>query len=320
MATNLTTPVLEVQGMTVSFPSRDGDRVTVLDDVSLNVWPSEVLGVVGESGSGKSMLTFATLGLTPPQGISSGMVKFEGRPLNPADSRAMSRVRGSEIGLIVQEPTPSLNPVRKIRSQLEESAKRAGIRNLTAAIDVALEEVNLRPEVASRYPGELSGGMNQRVAIAMALLQRPKLLIADEPTTALDVTTQYDVLRLLERLRVEHNMALMIISHDLGVIKAMSDRVAVMYRGRLVELGSTVDVVQTPRHPYTRQLVNSAPRLHPGDGQVSERLDEDECPLRSHDPQLDPLQPSTVSSRDRDLGHKVWCWNERHHHGELFRE
>lgn len=312
--TKIPGPLLEMQHMTVSFPTQNEERLEVLSDVSLNIWPSEVLGVVGESGSGKSMLTFASLGLLPKTGKSSGTVRLRGETLDVGDKRRMSQVRGRDIGLIVQEPTPSLNPVRRIGSQLAESARHARIPKdqIRSASAKALEEVNLPAEIMGRYPGELSGGMNQRVAIAMVLLQSPAVLIADEPTTALDVTTQYEVMQLLERLREQREMGMMLISHDLGVIKAMADRIAVMYRGHLVEMGSTDDIVSRPRHPYTRTLVSSAPRLHPI--QSNQRAN-DGCPLRAGDPQLSSEPKSeTGSTFERENQHLVWCWDTSHGH------
>ncbi len=305
-------PLLEMRKMSVSFPTQSGERIEVLSEVSLNIWPSEVLGVVGESGSGKSMLTFASLGLLPKTGRASGEVRLRGEALHAQHKRRMSQVRGREIGLIVQEPTPSLNPVRRIGSQLAESARHARIPadQIKSASIRALDEVNLPAEVLGRYPGELSGGMNQRVAIAMVLLQNPGVLIADEPTTALDVTTQYEVMQLLEGLRVQHEMGMMLISHDLGVIKAMADRIAVMYRGHLVELGTTADIVSRPRHPYTQTLVASAPRLHPIEAAP---LQDSGCPLLPGDPQLsdDHDHPPTL---ERDRRHVVWCWDAHHGH------
>jgi ABC-type dipeptide/oligopeptide/nickel transport system ATPase component len=235
--------------------------VRALDDVSFDVHSGETLGLVGESGSGKSLTALAILGLLPPQArIVRGSIHWRGRDLPKLSPAEMQKVRGAEIGLVVQEPLGALNPVLTVGDQLIETLlvhRRAATRQQAAAQAVQLlGSVQLKePEGRlSAYPHQLSGGERQRVVLALALAPRPQLVIADEPTTALDVITQAEILELLKALRRELDMALLVISHDLAVVAECADRVAVMHGGRVVEQGPTDQVLRAPQHHYTREL------------------------------------------------------------------
>jgi len=246
--------VIELSGLSVSIAD-----TPILRDVSLALRPGEILGLVGESGSGKSMTALAAMRLLPPGARMEGRVTLDGRDMTALSERAMCNVRGRGIGMIFQEPMTALNPVRSIGDQVAETlivhgaADRAGAR--AAAAD-RLARVGLDPGRISpaRFPHELSGGQRQRVCIAMAVALRPAILIADEPTTALDVTTQARILDLLRRLVAEEGMGLMLITHDLAVVAGLADRVAVMEEGRIVEEGATERLFRRMRHPYTRAL------------------------------------------------------------------
>jgi oligopeptide/dipeptide ABC transporter ATP-binding protein len=262
-------PLLAVDGLTVGFASQPGPAVRA---VSFEVRQGEVFGLVGESGSGKSLTCRAILALLPPGARSSGRVVLAGRPLLELPAGEWQRIRGSQIGLIPQDPMSALNPVLRVGdaiAQVVRSHERVSRRTArTKAID-AMRRAGIRdPEHRSRsYPHEFSGGMRQRIVIAMALAGRPRLLLADEPTTALDVVVQAGILELLDQLRREENMGMVLVSHDLGVIAGMCDRIGVMYAGELVEVGQAAEVLARPRHPYTRALIDS----HPEDRQA-ERL------------------------------------------------
>jgi oligopeptide/dipeptide ABC transporter ATP-binding protein len=284
-------PVCSVRSLTVRFPMRSGRVLRAVDGVSLDVLAGDSLGLVGESGSGKSVMALALLRLLDPSALVAGSVTIDGIDVLEAPADTLTRVRGRGAGLILQDPTASLNPVRSIRAQVMESARRAGSTRGQAEAEVAeaLRSVGLAPEeVLGRYPFQLSGGMNQRVALAMALVQRPRLLIADEPTTALDVSTQLGILGLLARARETRDMAVLLISHDLAVVYQVTRWTGVMYAGKLVELGPTEEVVRAPAHPYTRALVAAIPRLDaPRErldtipGQLRPRFDGDAgCPFR----------------------------------------
>ena len=238
--------------------------VRALEDVSFEIYPGETLGLVGESGSGKSLTALAILGLLPPHArIIRGSIRWRDRDLIPLPRAEMQKIRGTEIGLVVQEPMGALNPVLTIGDQLIETLRvhrRAATRPQAAAQALQLlGAVQLKePEGRlSTYPHQLSGGERQRVVLALALAPRPQLLIADEPTTALDVITQAEVLALLNTLRAELDMALAVISHDLAVIAECADRVAVMRAGRIVEEGPTDQVLRAPQHPYTKDLTRA---------------------------------------------------------------
>lgn len=260
-------PLLKVRSLTTRFYTEDG-VVRAVEDVSFEIFQGEILSLVGESGCGKSVTGLSLLRLIPipPGRIESGEILFNGRNLLNLDEKEMERVRGNEISMIFQEPMTSLNPVFTIGSQITEVLKlHQGLDKKEArkrAIEM-LDRVRIpSPEVRiDSYPHQLSGGMRQRAMIAMALSCRPKLLIADEPTTALDVTIQAQVLRLLKEIQREMGMAVMLITHDLGVVSEVADRVVVMYAGRVVESGPIEAIFGRMRHPYTKGLLESIPRL-----------------------------------------------------------
>jgi ABC-type dipeptide/oligopeptide/nickel transport system ATPase component len=258
-------PLLDVQDLTVVF---DGSRtpVTAVDHVSLQVAAGETLGLVGESGSGKSVTAFSILRLVQPPGrIASGQVMFEGRDLLTLPEPEMRQVRGARISLIFQEPMTALNPVMRVGDQIAEAltvhgadSRQAYARAIELLDAVGIDDPTRR---VRDYPHQLSGGMRQRVMIAIALACRPPLIIADEPTTALDVTIQAQVLDLLRELKERFNLALLLITHDFGVIAEMADRVAVMYKGRLVEEGPVRQILREPRHEYTQGLLAAIPGM-----------------------------------------------------------
>ena len=262
-----TAPLLKIEGLRVGFDTEAGPVVAV-DGVDLSVAPGRTLGLVGESGCGKSVTAFSIMRLLPqPHGkIIGGRIEFEGRDLATLPLGEMARLRGSRIGMIFQEPMTALNPVQKIGRQLAEAvhlhekvnAEEARRRCLDMLAKVRIPSPATRLE---EYPHQLSGGMRQRVMIAMALINKPRLLIADEPTTALDVTVQAQILRLIADLQKEMGMAVILITHDLGVIAETCDDVAVMYAGRLVERAPVRELFARPRHAYTRGLLESIPRL-----------------------------------------------------------
>ena len=273
-------PLLEVDGLKTYFYTRDG-VVRAVDGVSFTVNPGETLAVVGESGCGKSVTSLSVMRLiaSPPGRIVSGRLMFGGRDLLQLPEDAMRRVRGDEISMIFQEPMTSLNPVLTIGRQVGEAlVLHRGLTRAQArarAIEM-LALVNI-PEAARRidqYPHELSGGMRQRVMIAMALACNPRLLIADEPTTALDVTIQAQILDLMRALKEKTGTAIVLITHDLGVVAEMAQRVVVMYAGRKVEEALVEQLFALPRHPYTQGLLNSKPKLAQGGVAGRERLEE----------------------------------------------
>lgn len=265
----LTNPVLSIRNLSVEIPTRQG-VVKPVDGVSYDIGKGEILGVVGESGAGKSMAGNAVIGLlNAPAHISGGEIWLNGKRIDPLKGEDMRRLRGKEIGMIFQDPLTSLNPLLTVGDQLTEtmlthlpiSRKEAEKRAVAA-----LEEVGI-PGAAERidsYPHEFSGGMRQRVVIALALCAEPSLVIADEPTTALDVSVQAQIISLLKRLCHERGTAVMLITHDMGVIAEAADRVAVMYAGRLAELGSVREVLTMPQHPYTHGLMASTPLASQG--------------------------------------------------------
>ena len=259
-------PLLEVEHLSVEIPTRRG-VLAAIDDVSFTIGAGEVLGVVGESGAGKSITGSAIIGLLePPCRIAGGRIRFGGRRIDDLSGEAMRRIRGKEIGAIFQDPLTSLNPLYTVGRQLVETIRVHLGLDAAAARRRALgllHEVGIpAPEQRiDHYPHQFSGGMRQRVVIALALAANPRLVIADEPTTALDVSIQAQIIALLKRLTREHGMAVMLVTHDMGVIAETADRVAVMYAGRLVELGPVRDVVKDPQHPYTAGLMGAIPVL-----------------------------------------------------------
>jgi oligopeptide/dipeptide ABC transporter ATP-binding protein len=265
----VTQPLLEIRNLDVDFPTQQGPSAAVRE-VNFSIKPGEVLGLVGESGSGKSVTSLAIMGLLPPQAQTSGEILFtsgkDPQDLLQTSDAAMRHIRGSRIAMIFQEPMTALNPVMRVGDQIAEAVlahtrltkAEAWDRAVAAINDVAIADPSRR---ARDYPHQLSGGMRQRIMIAMAIVNRPQLLIADEPTTALDVTIQAQILELLAELREKFGLTMLFISHDLAVVSQVADRVAVMYAGTLVELGSKHDIFHAPAHPYTRGLLNAVPSL-----------------------------------------------------------
>ncbi|GAB4179430.1 MAG: ABC transporter ATP-binding protein [Thalassobaculales bacterium] len=274
--------LLEIDGLVTVFPTPAG-TVRAVDGVSLTVEAGQCLGVVGESGSGKSVTFASVMGLVRPPGrVEAGRILFAGRDLRALPEEAMRRLRGREIAMTMQDALTALNPALTVGTQLVETIRAHDPGADAARRAVALMEMVGIPAAAGRladYPHQFSGGMRQRIMIAVALACRPKLLIADEPTTALDVTIQAQVLELIDRLRAELGMAVVLVTHDLGVVANHCDRVVVMYAGQVVEAGETAALLAAPRHPYTRGLLASIPRL-----------DAPEAPIRPIPGQIvDPL-------------------------------
>jgi peptide/nickel transport system ATP-binding protein len=281
-------PLLQVSHLRVEFPTRRGTLVAV-DDVSFDIAPGEVLGVVGESGAGKSLTGAAIIGLLEPPGrIAGGEIRLEGERIDNLPYEKMRRIRGARIGAIFQDPLTSLNPLYTVGRQLVEtiqthlplSASAARARALELLKEVGIPAAEARFE---HYPHQFSGGMRQRVVIALALCANPRLIVADEPTTALDVSIQAQIIALLKKLCREHRTAVMLVTHDMGVIAETADRVAVMYAGRLAEIGPVRDVVKQAAHPYTRGLMGSIPSI----GERSHRLTQIEGSM----PRLTEIPP-----------------------------
>jgi len=266
-------PLLEVRNLRIEFPTRRGTLLAV-DDVSFDIAPGEVLGVVGESGAGKSLTGNAIIGLLEPPGrVAGGEIRLEGRRIDNLPYEEMRKIRGARIGAIFQDPLTSLNPLYSVGRQLVEtiqthlplSAGQAKARAIELLKEVGIPGAEMRIE---HYPHQFSGGMRQRVVIALALCAGPRLIVADEPTTALDVSIQAQIIALLKRLCREHGTAVMLVTHDMGVIAETADRVAVMYAGRVAEIGPVREVVKHAKHPYTKGLMGSIPSL----GVRTERL------------------------------------------------
>jgi oligopeptide/dipeptide ABC transporter ATP-binding protein len=259
------TALLEVEGLRVRLPTPSG-FATVVDGVDYQVEPAQVFGVAGESGSGKTMSMLALLGLLPAGAVVEGHAIFGGKDLLRLSGRDLRAVSGRDIGMVFQDPMTSLHPMLSVGRQLTEHVRlHLGIGRSAATKRAAdlLEQVRIPdPGSALRaYPHQFSGGMRQRIAIAIALACGPRLLIADEPTTALDVTVQAGILRLLDGLRREHDLSVVLITHDLAVMSSIADRISIFYAGRVVESGSRDELLQQPRHPYTRALLDALP--HP---------------------------------------------------------
>jgi oligopeptide/dipeptide ABC transporter ATP-binding protein len=264
--------LLEIRNLKLDFVTRER-RARVLDGISLEIGEGETLCLVGESGSGKSVtaLSIARLLATPPADYVEGEILLNGRDVLQMEKRELRRIRGGVVSYVFQEPGASLNPVFRIGAQIKESLKLHRPDAATDAEAIQLLRLVGIPAPESRlrdYPHQLSGGMQQRVMIAMALASRPQLLVADEPTTALDVTIQAQILELLARLKAEFKMSILLITHTLGIVKDIADRVAVMYAGQIVEIGATSEVFARPLHPYTRALIESVPQL----GSENQRL------------------------------------------------
>lgn len=316
-------PVLEVRGLRMHLHTRWG-VIRAVDGVSFDLQPGETMGIVGESGSGKSMLALSLVRLTPKpvSRFVGGHVLFNGRDLLTVSEADMRRIRGREISMILQDPHQSLNPVLTVGGQLEEALRDEDRTTRRRSRDTAIEALRkvriAAPEGRMRaYPHQLSGGMKQRIVGAIAMAKHPKVLIADEPTTALDVTHQAQYLRLLKDLQRDTGVAIVLITHDLGVVAAMCDRVAVMYAGRFVEQGSVREIFDRAAHPYTRALLASLPRI---DGEFGELASIEGHPPSLIDlpagcrfaprclharPECRDTYPSTFSMGD---GHSVSCW------------
>jgi peptide/nickel transport system ATP-binding protein len=262
----MTEPLLSVRNLRVEFPTRRG-ILTAVDGVSFDIAPGEVLGVVGESGAGKSLTGAAIIGLLDPPGrIAGGEVLLNGDRIDNLPIEALRRIRGKRIGMVFQDPLTSLNPLFQIGEQLIETIQLhtgmngtdARRRAIELLVDVGIPAAERRIDA---YPHQFSGGMRQRVVLALALAANPELIIADEPTTALDVSVQAQIIALMKRLCREHRVAIMLITHDMGVIAETADRVAVMYAGRIAEIGPVRHVIKQAHHPYTRGLMGSIPTL-----------------------------------------------------------
>ena len=297
--------LLDVRNLNIEFPlsslraaGKPGEVVVAptlpaVRDLTFSIAPGEVLGLVGESGSGKSITSLAIMGLLPPQARVSGKILFaeldDSEDLITLPADAMRRLRGARIAMIFQEPMTALNPVMRVGDQIAESLlahgvhsqSEAGKRAVEAMRDVAIPDPDRR---ARDYPHQLSGGMRQRVMVAMAVINRPRLLIADEPTTALDVTIQAQILELLTDLREKFGLAMLFISHDLAVVSQVADRVAVMYAGNLVELGGKHEIFQAPAHPYTSGLLHAVPSLKTERGRQLETIEGTVPPLHAMPP------------------------------------
>lgn len=263
-------PLLTLDGLGVSLPSVDGP-FDVLADVNLSVGRGEIVGIAGESGSGKSMTGRALLGLLPDGASTRGSITFDGRDLNSLDRKGWQKLRGGEIAMVFQDPTAALHPMLTIGSQLTEHMRvHLGLSKSAAksrAVEL-LDQVRIPDprNALKNYPHQFSGGMRQRIAIAIALAAQPKLVIADEPTTALDVTVQAGILHLFQRLSREMDLSVMFITHDLGVLAALAERTYVFYAGRVLETAPTEELLRNPRHPYTSALLKARPETSDLDG------------------------------------------------------
>ena len=300
-------PLLQVRDLRVEFPTRHGP-LRALDSVSFDIAAGEILGVVGESGAGKSLTGAAIIGLLEPPGrVCGGQVLLEGERIDDLPREAMRRLRGRRIGAIFQDPLTSLNPLHTVGHQLVETVRTHLPLSAAQARERALELLAQAGVPAPRarlgqYPHELSGGLRQRVVIALALAGEPQLVIADEPTTALDVAVQAQIIRMLRDVTLARGASVMLISHDMGVIAETCDRVAVMYAGRMVEIGPVDEIVRRPVHPYTAGLMASVPSLHDEGGRLAQiagslpRLDEIPPGCAFH-PRCPKASPKCVDER-----------------------
>ena len=308
-------PVLEVRDLEVSF-----GPLRILRGVSFDLEAGQTLGVVGESGCGKSMTGFAIMGMLPPGGkVTNGSIKIDGKELVGLKERNMRHVRGEQIALVMQDPFTSLNPMMRIGEQIAEALRlHRGLGRSEAWTQSVqmLEKVGVPAPAnsARRYPHQLSGGQRQRVVIAMAFACKPQVLIADEPTTALDVTLQAQILRLLRELQEKEGTAVMLISHDIGAIASVSQRIAVFYAGRIVEIGPAEHVLRHPAMPYTKALLNALPtagkkRLEAIGGHPPDLSDLPKgCPFSPRCPYVIPQCGEEPSLLDVDAFHRAACW------------
>lgn len=310
-------PILELKDVEVAFGS-----AKILRGVSLELYPGETLGVVGESGCGKSMTGFAVMGMLPKPGkVTAGSIKLEGRELTTISSKEWLDVRGDQIALVMQDPFTSLNPMMRVGEQIAEALRlhqKMGREEANRKAVELLDQVGVPvPESSARkYPHQMSGGQRQRVVIAIAFACRPKVLIADEPTTALDVTLQAQILRLIREMQERDGTAVMLISHDIGVIGALSKRVAVFYAGRVVEIGDAKEVLHSPQHPYTNALLSAMPTAGktvlaslPGQPPDLSTLGVGcafaaRCPVRCERADEDPRLVPIANGKD----HHAACW------------
>ncbi len=315
-------PLLNVEELTVTFPGQQGAR-RVLDHVTFDLYPHEVIGLVGESGSGKTITALAVMGLLPPTaGVQGGHIWFDGRDLLALSERELRDVRGAHIAMIFQSPRAALNPLMRVGEQVARAVLIHRSLHRDAAYDAAIEllrRVGI-PDAAVRaraYPHQLSGGMAQRVLIAMMLACRPRLLIADEPTTGLDVTIQAQIFELIKDVQAETGATLLLITHDLGVVSEVCQRVAVMYAGQIMEVAPTTNLFATPRHPYTERLLSSILRVdHPAAVDTTQALppvsityDTSGCRFANRCPYVRPVcwerRPPPVGVT---AGHTVICY------------
>jgi peptide/nickel transport system ATP-binding protein len=323
-------PLLSVQGLRVEIPTRRG-VLLALDDLSFDIAPGEVLGFVGESGAGKSLTGMAILGLLDPPGrIAAGEIRLGDQRIDNLNAREMRRIRGRQIGAVFQDPLMSLNPLLQIGEQLVETIRthlpvgtaeaRERALGLMRAVGIPAPEARF-----DAYPHQFSGGMRQRIVIALALCAEPRLIVADEPTTALDVSIQAQVLQLLRRLCREQGTAMLLVTHDMGVIAETADRVAVMYAGRIVEIGAVGDVIRQPVHPYTRGLMGAIPTLGPIEGPLAQidgampRLNArpEGCAFHPRCPDADDRCRTHAPAVEAHGSRSVACWLPLTRHTEV---
>ncbi|MGG3919839.1 ABC transporter ATP-binding protein [Parageobacillus thermoglucosidasius] len=313
--------LLEVEHLKVTFPTYGGE-VQAVRDVSFSIDQGEVVAIVGESGSGKTVTVQTIMGLIPTKNIKAGNIRFNGKDIH-LSKKEMRKLKGSEIGMVFQDPMTSLNPTMKIGKQIAEGIRKHQKLSKAEAKQKAIELLRLvgipnAEERYHQYPHEFSGGMRQRVVIAIALACNPKLLIADEPTTALDVTIQAQILDLMKDLQRKMGMSIILITHDLGVVAEMAQRVIVMYGGTVVETGSVFDIFENPKHPYTWGLLRSIPNLHdkekkrlvPIDGSPPDLFSPPKgCPFAPRCPYaMEICVEKSPQEFDISNGHTASCW------------
>lgn len=315
------TKLLEIQNLSVRYNLREGGSVRAVRDVSLSVYPGETLGLAGESGCGKSTLAMAVPRLLPepPAEYAGGRILFEGKDLLALSSEGMRGLRGAGIGVVFQDPFSALNPVLTVGEQIRETFAAHGRPASESAVEDLLGRVRLADavRVARSYPHQLSGGQRQRAVIAIAIALSPRLLIADEPTTALDATLQGGILDLLDSLKKEMGLGILLVSHNIGLLSERADRLAVMYAGEIVEAGPTRPLLRTPQHPYTKGLLASLPRLsaEPGPlptlpGQPPDlRMPPSECAFRARCPRAIPACAVSPSLGAKDGDRALACHN-----------